>query len=60
MSDENNPVPRRPWDVAIDLRDIIAGFGGAMVIIGAAAFHWAAALVVLGLGLCALAWRLSK
>ena len=60
MSDKNNQLPRRPWDVAIDVRDIIAGLGGVMVIVGAAAFHWAAALVVIGLGLCGLAWRLTK
>jgi hypothetical protein len=50
----------RRWMIELDTRDILAGCGGALVLGGAAWFHPAAAIVVLGAGFCALAWRLSR
>jgi hypothetical protein len=51
-------LPRR-YTLEIDARDVLAGIGCALVLAGAAAIHWALALVVLGLGLVGLAWRLT-
>lgn len=54
------PDERQPWQVSVDTRDILAGAGATLVLIGAFAFHWAAAVVVVGAGLCVLSWRLSR
>ena len=48
------------WTLALDVRDVVGAAGLLLVLIGAAALHWALAVIVLGAGLAALSWRLAR
>ena len=48
------------WLIAIDKRDVLAATGSLLILVGAAAIHWAAALVAAGAALLALSYRLSR
>ncbi len=54
------PAPRRRLAWTIEGPDVLGATGAILVVVGCAAFHWALALVAIGLGLCGLAWRLSR
>jgi hypothetical protein len=47
MSDEPTG-PAERWRVSLDLRDVIGGCGVLAMLVGAAAFHWGLALLLLG------------
>lgn len=51
--------PSGRWTYNLDLRDALAAGGGVLVFIGACAFHWAAGLAMIGVGMIALGWRLA-
>ena len=57
--DDPTAAPNR-WTFSVDKRDLLAASGGALIIVGAAAIHWALALIAVGVALAALSWRLSR
>lgn len=57
MEPEDTP---RKFVIAIDVRDVLAGGGALLVVVGAAAIHWALAVVVVGAALLGLSWRLAR
>jgi hypothetical protein len=54
------PPPRDPFHVRVDLRDLLGAAGLVLTLGGAAAIHWGLALVVVGAGSFALAYKLSR
>ncbi|MFY9294003.1 MAG: hypothetical protein WAP03_25410 [Methylorubrum rhodinum] len=61
MSDQP-PAPAQPprYAVTFDLRDVIGAAGILLALGGASAFHWGAGVFVGGLGLFALATKLTR
>ena len=55
-----DPATRRRFRMEIEGPDVLGATGAILIVVGCAAFHWALALVAIGLGLCGLAWRLSR
>lgn len=51
---------RRRLAWTIEAPDVLGATGAILVVVGASAFHWALAVMTVGLGLCGLAWRLSR
>ena len=60
MSDIDPGAARHRWTIAVDVRDLVGAAGGLLILVGAAALHWALAVIAIGAGLAGLAWRLSR